>query len=87
MTALHATQRKAEQPLMPDPELFRIIRDPRGPETTISSLSDLELARLLDALYQNLDTPRPEPTAIFWYETGVGESLSRANISRFPTPD
>jgi hypothetical protein len=70
---------------MPDPELFRMIRDPRGPETTISSLSDVELARLLDALYRNLDTPRPEPTAIFWYDIGVGESLRRASISRFRT--
>jgi hypothetical protein len=63
---------------MTDPELFTIISDPRGPEVTTSSLSDVELARLLDALYRNLDTSRPEPCAIFWYETGVEESLRRS---------
>jgi hypothetical protein len=62
---------------MTDPRLFRIISDPRGPEVTTSSLSDEELAGLLDALYRNLDTPSPEPCATFWYEAGVEESLRR----------
>jgi hypothetical protein len=63
---------------MTNPELFTIISDPRGPEVTTPSLSDVELARLLDALYRVLDTSRPEPCAIFWYETGVEEILRRS---------
>jgi hypothetical protein len=63
---------------MTEPQLFRVINDPRGPEAIISGLSDEELAGLLDALYRNLDTLRPEPCAIFWYEIGVEESLRRA---------
>lgn len=69
---------------MTDPQLFSIISDPRGPETTISSLSDDELAELLDTLYQNLDTPAPEPGAIYWYHTGVEESLHRARSAAPP---
>ena len=64
-------------PAMTDKQLFRIVSDPGGPEAITSSLSDEELARLLDALYRNLDTPSPEPGAIFWYEIGVEESLRR----------
>ncbi|MDQ0672759.1 hypothetical protein QFZ36_000320 [Pseudarthrobacter siccitolerans] len=63
---------------MTDSRLFRVINDPRGPEAIISGLSNEELAGLLDALYRNLDTPVPEPCAIFWYETGVEESRRRA---------
>jgi hypothetical protein len=63
---------------MTDPELLRIIGDPRGPEVVTSSLSDEELARLLDALYRHLDTPAPDPNAIFWYDEGLEESLRRA---------
>jgi hypothetical protein len=63
---------------MTDPELFANISDPRGLEVITSSLSDVELARLLDAPYRNLDTSRPEPCAIFWYETAVEESLRRS---------
>jgi hypothetical protein len=42
------------------------MNDPRGPEVITAGLSDEELATLLDALYRNLDTLRPEPCAIFW---------------------
>jgi hypothetical protein len=62
---------------MTGPELLMILSDPRGPEMTVSSLSDIELTRLLDALYQNLDTSKPEPSTILWYEIGVEESLRR----------
>ncbi|MFF1254467.1 hypothetical protein ACFVYC_18505 [Pseudarthrobacter sp. NPDC058329] len=68
---------KPEDALMPEPELVTILSDPRGPEETMSSLSDVDLARLLDALYAHLDTFRPEPSAIVWYEIGVQESLRR----------
>jgi hypothetical protein len=63
---------------MTDSELLRIIGDPRGPEEVTSGLPGEELARPLDALYQNLDTPAPEPGALVWYKTGVEESLRRA---------
>lgn len=59
------------------PTLLRILSGPRGPEAAMSSMADDELARLLDALFRNLDTPAPEPSAIFWYEIGVEESLRR----------
>jgi hypothetical protein len=68
-----------QQPTMTDAQLFRIIGDARGPEVITSSLSDDELARLLDALYRNLDTRVPEPCALFWYDIGVEESLRRAH--------
>ena len=60
-----------------DPQLHRIIDDPRVPDAVIRSLSNDELARLLDALYQNLDTPVPELGAVFWYEACLEESLRR----------
>ncbi len=69
------------QGLMGDPELPRIIGDPRGPEVVTSGLSDEDLARLLDALYRNLDSPAPEPGALFWYEAGLEESLRRARAA------
>ncbi len=43
----------------------------------IPALSNEELARLLDALYRNLDTPVPELGAVFWYEVCLEESLRR----------
>ncbi len=69
-----------QQPAVTDLELRRVIWDPRGPEAVTSNLSDTELHQLLDALYQNLDTPAPEPGAIFWYQAGAEESLRRARI-------
>jgi hypothetical protein len=66
--------------------LFRILNDPRGPEGTISGLSDEQLAGLLDALYRHLDNPTPEPVAIFWYEIGVEESSRRAHLPAQSAP-
>ena len=43
----------------------------------ISSLSNKELAQVLDAVYRNLDTPVPELGAVFWYETCLEVSLRR----------
>jgi hypothetical protein len=57
------------------PEPFSILSNARRPEKTICTLPDIELNRLLDALYQNLDTSNPEPSPIFWYEKGVEGSL------------
>ena len=68
---------KWQQPAMTDAQLFRTLSDLRGPEAITSAMSDDDLAGLLDALYRNLDTPAPEPSAIFWYEIGVEESLRR----------
>jgi len=47
-------------------KLAQVIRDPRGPEKILPSLAAEELADLLDALYQNLDTPAPEFGAQAW---------------------
>jgi hypothetical protein len=58
--------------------LSRVILDPRGPEEVLPSLAAEELADLLDALYQNLDTPAPEFGAETWYELAVEESARRS---------
>ncbi|WP_258061803.1 hypothetical protein [Arthrobacter sp. ZGTC412] len=68
---------KWQQLAMTDAQLLRILNDPRGPEAITSGMLDGELAGLLDALYRNLDTPAPDPSAIFWYEIGVEESRRR----------
>lgn len=59
-------------------QLSQILNDPRGPEEVLATLSAQELANLLDALYQNLDTPEPEFGAQAWYELAVEESARRA---------
>ncbi|HAG59409.1 MAG TPA: hypothetical protein DCL83_08860 [Arthrobacter bacterium] len=59
-------------------KLAQVIRDPRGPEKILPSLAAEELADLLDALYQNLDTPAPEFGAQAWYEFAVEESPRRS---------
>ena len=64
--------------VMKGPQLFRMIGDPRGPEVTTAMLSDDELAKLLDALYRHLDADEPAPSAVFWYEAALEESLRRA---------
>ncbi len=68
---------KGEQPRLACPPLRKIISDFRGPVVTVSSLSDEELAGLLDALYQNLDTHTPELAALLWYAMAVVESRRR----------
>ena len=57
--------------------LSRLIHDPRGPVIILPSLAAEELANLLDALYQNLDTPTPMFGAQAWYELAVEESARR----------
>lgn len=59
-------------------KLNHYLNDPRGPEDVLPTLTAEELANLLDALYQNLDTPEPEFGAQAWYEMGVEESCRRA---------
>ena len=59
--------------------LLHYINDPRGPEEVLPTLAAEELAKLLDALFQNLDTPEPEYGAQVWYEMAVEESLRRSN--------
>lgn len=63
-------------------KLLRYLNDPRDPEEILPTLTAGELADLLDALYQNLDTPEPEFGAQAWYDLGVEESCRRA-----ATPD
>lgn len=63
-------------------KLLRYLNDPRDPEEVLPTLTAGELADLLDALYQNLDTPEPEFGAQAWYDLGVEESSRRA-----ATPD
>ncbi|MCQ6269404.1 hypothetical protein M8J71_02700 [Pseudarthrobacter sp. R1] len=57
---------------------------PEGAGRVTSSLSDEELAQLLDSLYRNLDTPAPDPRAILWYEIGVEESHRRRSSGNKP---
>jgi hypothetical protein len=59
-------------------QLSHFINDPRGPEEVLPTLSAEELANLLDALFQNLDTATPEFGAQAWYELAVEESGRRA---------
>lgn len=59
-------------------KLRQYLNDPRGPEEVLPTLTAGELVELLDALYQNLDTPEPEFGAQVWYEMGVEESCRRA---------
>ncbi len=59
-------------------QLAHFISDPRGPEEVLPTLPAEQLANLLDALYQNLDTPTPEFGAQVWYELAVEESARRA---------
>lgn len=58
-------------------KLSHVINDPRGPEEILPALPMEELANLLDALYQNLDTPAPDLGAQVWYELAVEESARR----------
>ncbi|MEO8282172.1 MAG: hypothetical protein ABI568_02015 [Pseudarthrobacter sp.] len=58
-------------------KLSQVINDPRGPEEVLPTLEAEELANLLDALYQNLDTPAPDLGAQVWYELAVEESARR----------
>lgn len=59
-------------------KLNHYLNDPRGPEEVLPSLGTEVLANLLDALYQNLDTPEPEFGAQAWYEMAVEESCRRS---------
>ncbi|MBT2567896.1 hypothetical protein J7I84_15595 [Arthrobacter sp. ISL-85] len=59
-------------------KLVHYLSDPRGPEEVLPALTAGELVELLDALYQNLDTPEPEFDAQVWYEMGVEESCRRS---------
>jgi hypothetical protein len=59
-------------------KLLHYLNDPRGPEEILPTLSPAELVELLDALFQNLDTPEPEFGAQVWYEMGVEETCRRA---------
>lgn len=59
-------------------KLLHYLTDPRGPEEVLPALTADELVELLDALYQNLDTPEPEFGAQAWYEMGVEETYRRS---------
>ena len=59
-------------------KLLHYMTDPRGPEEVLPALTADELVELLDALYQNLDTPEPEFGAQAWYEMGVEETYRRS---------
>lgn len=59
--------------------LSRLIEDPRGPEAVTSTLSDADLADLLDRVYRHLDTPHPHPFAGYWYDVAVKESYRRTS--------
>ncbi len=61
-------------------KLSLVIHDPRGPEEVLPLLAAEDLADLLDALYQNLDTPTPELGAQAWYELAAAESARRTAV-------
>jgi hypothetical protein len=63
---------------MKSSQLSQFINDPRGPEEVLPTLPAEELANLLDALYQNLDTRTPDFGAQVWYELAVEESARRS---------
>ena len=63
---------------MNNSKLVEYLNDPRGPEEVLITMTAEELAHVLDALYQNLDTPEPEFGAETWYEMAVEESNRRA---------
>ncbi|ELT42647.1 hypothetical protein ACJJV6_10230 [Arthrobacter nitrophenolicus] len=61
-------------------KLSHYLNNPRDPEEVLPTLTANELADLLDALYQNLDTPEPEFGAQAWYDMAVEESCRRAAL-------
>jgi len=61
-----------------EPELLRMIRDVSGPEAAVPRLSNADLGRLLNALYLHLDTSRPDPLALQWFEVAADESRRRS---------
>lgn len=60
-------------------KLSQFINDPRGPEAILPLLPAEDLTKLLDALYQNLDTPTPDFGAQIWYDLAVEESARRTS--------
>lgn len=58
------------------------MRDPKGPDAFISSLSNEKLAQMLDALYRRLDTPVPELGTVYWYEACLDLSLRGHGLDR-----
>jgi hypothetical protein len=74
----HILRNKPSRVTLNSSQLSKFINDPRGPEEVLPTLPAEELASLLDALYQNLDTPEPEFGAQVWYELGVEEAARRA---------
>lgn len=66
--------------------LFRCLNDPRGPEEVLPAMSPQDLARLLDALFQNLDTPEPEFGAQTWYEMALEETRLRSEAPDWIEP-
>lgn len=66
--------------------LFRYLNDPRGPEEVLPAMSPQDLAKLLDALFQNLDTPEPEFGAQTWYEMALEETRLRSEAPDWIAP-
>ena len=67
-------------------QLSHLINDPRGPEMVLPTLTAQELSKLINALYQNLDTPSPVLEAETWYELAVEEDLRRSTPPQKATP-
>lgn len=67
--------------------LVRCLKDPRGPEEILPGLSQRDLMDLLDALFQNLDSPEPEFGAQTWYEMALDEAALRSGRLSIVKPD
>lgn len=76
--AIQAFPARSGRIAMTNSQLVGYLNDPRGPEEILAALTAEELAHLMDALYQNLDTPEPEFGAETWYEMAVEECSRRA---------
>ena len=64
-------------------QLAHFMNHSGDPEETLSAASTEELCIIVDALYRNLDTPKPVLGAQDWYDLAV-EELGRRSAPESP---